>query len=415
MPARARVVEPNGTVVAAAVRPGVRLGCACSGGGRHPGAGRAGRGLERDAQRQGAGPGPVSGWRVGTGVPAAARRRPGDHQPSSARPRHRAGDRGAGGRRWSPCWRCREPGQARRTRQLRQPQVHRRPATRRHRGRRAPAAGGWLVSRRPAGPAAGYDRAGRQAAGRARPGGRRPWPGGPQLIPLIREVGPVRGRLSSPDPQSPGGPADRVLAGQAGHRVVQPASHRAHHQVRRRTGRAPAAGLGRCRPAAGLAGRRPAAGLGRCRPAAGLAGRRPAAGLGRCRPAAGLAGRRSAAGLAGRRSAAGLGRYQPAARLDCGWSAVWPGRSAAGLGWRSGGRLERARSARGLARSRPAAVLGRCRSRLGPSAARLVIGASVRLACGAPGGPASGTASGPVGRPVGRPVAGLAVRFRRRA
>ena len=99
-PARVRVVEPGGRVVP--MRLGTGRGV--RGGGpaqwRDPGAGRAGRRLDRHAQRHPAAASAVPGRRLGSGLPAAARRWPAQPQPQPARPGpdRRAGSAGGAGR-----------------------------------------------------------------------------------------------------------------------------------------------------------------------------------------------------------------------------------------------------------------------------------------------------------------------------
>ena len=245
-----------------------------------------------------------------------------------------------------------------------------------------PGTGGRRLARDQAtGRSARRPRAGRAGGRGTRRAGRQAALAGTAAADPADPAGRIGARTApSPDPRAPGGPADRVLAGQAaGHRAIGPASHRAHHRVRRRTGPAASRSRTGTRPASSRTGRAPPSSrTGAMRASSRTGAIRPAARLGRCEPAA------------------RLGRCEPAARLG------------------------RPRPARGLARSRPAAALGRCRAGLGPAAAGLVSAASVsaasvRLACGAPGGTASGPASRTAGGPIGRPVAGLAVRFRRRA
>ncbi len=260
LPARARVVEPDGTVVALRSGPtSVSDAPAPAAGGilelAEPAGGWSatldGRALTQVPSPAGA---------VGPGVPAAAGRRPGDDQPPSGRPRYRPGDRGARRRPRGRAGAARGPdkrgggGKRERSGQRR---------ARRRGGPRSPG------QRRPAaGSRAGGGPVGPQAPARARRA-----PGRPGSGPgwERRSRGRRTGRTAGP---ADGSLAGRPVAGRAGRPGPgwpgRPAAGRAVQ---------PGAGFV-SRPAGGLARRCAGARLGRHRSPAGLAWRRSAAGLG---------------------------------------------------------------------------------------------------------------------------------------
>ena len=91
--ARVRVLEPGGQLVSVPSGP-VSVSAVAAAQRRHPGAGRAGRRLDRHPQRHGAAVCPLAGGQLGPGLPAPGRRRHARHLPQPAGPDP---DRGAGG------------------------------------------------------------------------------------------------------------------------------------------------------------------------------------------------------------------------------------------------------------------------------------------------------------------------------